>query len=82
MEEKSYALDQLIFEQFKHTNVEKGDGVGSCGDGEMGISSTSFGIDSCGVGEVGTSNLNNVQETRKRRNPFEGISHVPFLVLT
>ncbi|XP_012092642.1 uncharacterized protein LOC105650363 isoform X2 [Jatropha curcas] len=75
--ETNSVVDQVIFEQFKHTSADKVDGIGSCADGRgaadgaIGTSSALLGIGSSHVLEIGTSNSNNEQETRKRRNPFE-----------
>uniref|UniRef100_A0A6N2JY32 Uncharacterized protein n=1 Tax=Salix viminalis TaxID=40686 RepID=A0A6N2JY32_SALVM len=64
-EERSFVLDDLVFQQFKPTSVEKGDDVISVGDGEkrdgMGPfskkrnSSSAFGIGSSGDCDFGTS---------------------------
>ncbi|XP_065864869.1 uncharacterized protein [Euphorbia lathyris] len=67
-EKEGICIDQQVFELFKHTATEKGvqgSGDGSNGDVENGTSSSSY------VGEIEASSLNNEQEIRKRRNPFE-----------
>jgi hypothetical protein len=48
----------VFFEQFKHTGEEKGDSEGSCSVG----------------GEVESYKIDDGQESRKRRNPFQGLS--------
>ncbi|KAJ9182411.1 hypothetical protein P3X46_006409 [Hevea brasiliensis] len=73
--ERNSVIDEVVFEQFKHASAEKGDGINSCGvggnGGEIGTSDTQLGIGSFHAGDLGTSNSNNDQVTRKRRNPFE-----------
>ncbi|KAH8512828.1 hypothetical protein H0E87_006211 [Populus deltoides] len=63
-EERSSVLDDVVFQQFKPTRVEKGDDVISVGDGEKGDGSSH-------VGNVGTSTVNDVPGSRKR-NLFGG----------
>ncbi|KAF2285643.1 hypothetical protein GH714_006150 [Hevea brasiliensis] len=73
--ERNSVIEEVVFEQFKHASAEKGDGINSCGvggnGGEIGTSGTQLGIGSFHAGDLGTSNSNNDQVTRKRRNPFE-----------
>lgn len=69
-EERSSVLDDVVFQQFKPTRVEKGDDVISVGDGEKGdgmgpfsekqTSSSSFGLGSSGDCDFGTSTTSSV----------------------
>lgn len=69
-EERGSVLDDLVFQQFKPTRVEKGDDVISVGDGEKGdgmgpfsekqTSSSSFGLGSSGDCAFGTSTTSSV----------------------
>ncbi|XP_059448740.1 uncharacterized protein LOC132179938 isoform X1 [Corylus avellana] len=51
----NFVIGKVFFEQFKHTGEEKGDCEGSCSVG----------------GEVESYKIDDVQESRKRRNPFQ-----------
>ncbi|XP_059446226.1 uncharacterized protein LOC132177789 isoform X2 [Corylus avellana] len=52
----NFVIGKVFFEQFKQTGEEKGDCEGSCSVG----------------GEVESYKIDDVQDSRKRRNPFQG----------